>query len=220
MKSVLLAFLGFVLAACGLRADAVCAQLDEPGAAVDLAAASPEWRELFDKLAPHGPVFSRFTENRWFPFKKIPVVLKGEMRMAPDRGLSLHYIEPEVRTLIMDERGLVLRDERGRNREIPPDPRAASINTALLPVLHFDREELAKSFTVRAVREGEAWRLDFEPRDAALAKTLGRIVAWGEGARIVRLEFRRSGSQRVEIVIEESRVGATFSAEDLKRFFR
>jgi len=203
----------------GLAADGP-APLTEPGPLVELGAAGGDWQALFEKLAAQGTVFSHFTENRWFPFKKIPVVLKGEMRMMPGRGLSLHYAPPDERTMIVDERGILLRDDRGRSREVPPDPRASNINAALLPVMRFDQKELVKVFLLHAVRSGAAWRLDFEPRDSALARTIGRIIVWGEDAKVQQLEFRRSNSQRVEIVIDDSQAGIVFTEAELQRFFR
>ena len=122
--------------------------------------------------------------------------------------------------MIVDERGLLLRDDRGHSREVPPDPRSGNINAALLPVLRFDQKELAKTFFLRAARAGSAWRLDFEPRDAALAKIVGRIIVWGEDAKVKQLEFRRSNSQRVEIIIDDSQAGVVFSDAEQKQFFR
>jgi len=196
------------------------ASLLEPGPMVELGTAGVDWQVLFEKLAAQGTVFSHFTENRWFPFKKIPVVLKGEMRMMPGRGMSLHYVQPDDRTMIVDEHGLLLRDDRGRSREVPPDPRSGNINAAILPVMRFDQRELTKVFLLHAARSGAAWRLDFEPRDPALARTIGRIIVWGEDASVKQLEFHRSNSQRVEIVIDDSRAGVAFSEVELKRFFR
>jgi len=195
-------------------------QLVEPGPLVEMGSADADWQALFEKLASQGTVFSHFTENRWFPFKKIPVVLNGEMRSITGRGLSLHYTQPDDRTMIVDERGLLLRDDRGRSREVPPDPRASNINAALLPVMRFDQKELAKVFLLHAARSGRAWRLDFEPRDVALAHMIGRIIVWGEEAKVQQLEFRRSNSQRVEIIIDDSAAGVVFTDVELKRFFR
>jgi len=196
------------------------APLVQPGPVVELGNAGADWQALFQSLAAQSTVFSHFTENRWFPFRKIPVVLKGEMRLESGRGMSLHYTDPENRTMIMDERGLLLRDDHGHSREMPPDPRSANINAALLPVMRFDQKELAKIFLLYAVRAGNTWRLDFEPRDPALIKTIGRITVWGEDAKIKQLEFRRSNSQRVEIIIDDSQAGVVFTVEEQKRFFR
>lgn len=207
-----------LLPVTGRAADA--APLSEPGPVVETAKLDEGWQKLFDTLAAQGAVLSRFTENRWFPFRKIPVVLKGEMRLVPGRGLCLRYTEPEERMMLVDDRGLLLRDARGRTREIAPDPDSGNVNAALLPVLRFDRAELGKVFQLHAARDGGAWRLDFVPREEALSRSLGRITVWGEDVVVKRLEFRRSSAQRVEILIDESQVGVTFGDEDLKRYFR
>jgi hypothetical protein len=179
-----------------------------------------EWRPLFTELGAKRTVRSAFTEHRWFPFKKIPVVLKGEMRLAPGLGLSLSYNEPEKRTVIMDAKGLLIREGSGRQREVPSDPNSPAATSALLPILNFDWEKLDRSFVVYAARSGEFWRLDFVPRDPQLATMLGRIIAQGEGTLMQQLEFRRAAMQRVEIFIGEARQGVEFTPEEKQQFFR
>jgi hypothetical protein len=87
-------------------------------------------------------------------------------------------------------------------------------------VLRFDRAELAKTLHLFAVRAGEEWRLDFVPRSAELARTLGRITVIGVGDAVRRLEFRRSATQRVEILIGATQTGVTFTPDEERRFFR
>src|SRR4051812_49263707 len=53
------------------------------------------WRDLFEKLAPNKTRQSSFEERRYFPFRKTPVVLQGEIRIVPRLGLSLRYMQPE-----------------------------------------------------------------------------------------------------------------------------
>jgi hypothetical protein len=179
-----------------------------------------EWRALFTALAGKGAVFSTFTERRWFPVRTEPVVLKGEMRLSPEHGMSLRYLENGGRVMIVDKKGILLRDDRGRSRAAPADARVPAANTALLPVLRFDFPELVKNFVVYGARDGAAWRLDFVPRDAALARTLGDITVRGENEDVRGLELRRAANQRIEISIDETQTGVTFSAADLKKFFR
>ncbi|MFT3868091.1 MAG: outer membrane lipoprotein carrier protein LolA [Nibricoccus sp.] len=178
------------------------------------------WLPLFAELGARRSVVSEFTEHRWFPFKKIPVVLKGVMRLSPELGMSLGYTDPEKRTIVIDSRGLLLRDQNSHQREIPVDPNSPAATTALLPILNFDWQKLDQAFQVYAVREGDEWRLDFVPRDAQLASTLGRITALGSGNMMRQLEFRRSAMQRVEIFIGETRQGMEFTPEEKKAYFR
>ena len=179
-----------------------------------------EWTPLFAALAGQGGVRSTFTEHRWFSVKKTPVVLHGELRHSDARGLSLHYTEPEEQVMLVDAKGLMLRDARGRTRTMAADPRAPRMDAALLPVLRFDLPALLQLFTLRAAREGDDWRLDFAPRTPELARHLSTLTVEGAGERVRRLEFRRSAKQRVEDLIEETQTGVTFTAEEEKRFFR
>jgi len=178
------------------------------------------WQPLFAELGIKRAMLSSFTEHRWFPFKKIPVVLKGEMRLLPGQGISLGYTEPEDRVVIMDAKGLLLREAGGRQRELPADPNSPAATTALLPILDFDQAKLAQLFVVYAARDGEVWRLDFVPRDPKLAAMLGRIIACGEGVLMKQLEFRRSAMQRVEIFIGQTKFGVEFTPEEKQRYFR
>ena len=191
-----------------------------PAAAIVPGESDAAWRPLFAALAAQGSIWSNFTESRWFPFRKKPVVLKGEMRFSPTRGLSLNYREPEMRTVIADGKGLAMRDARGRMREIPPDPRATGPVTALLPIMRFDLEALERTFSLQGAREGDAWRLEFVPRDPGLARVLGTVIVSGVDTAVRRLEFRHSPKQRVEILIEGAKAGVSFTPEDERRFFR
>jgi hypothetical protein len=205
-----------LLAAPALRA----APPAEPGPVIEAGVNDGGWRWLFSALAAKGAMLSTFTEERWFPMRKTPAILQGEMRLLPERGLSLHYTEPEEQLLVMDDAGLLMRDAKGRTREIKTDARAAGLSAALLPVMRFDLEKLRKDFFVRAARDGNDWRLDFTPRDQGLAGTLGSLIVTGVGTAVQRLEFHRSARQRIVVIIKTADAGVTFSEEEAGRFFR
>ncbi len=178
------------------------------------------WQPLFATLAAQGGVHSTFTEQRWFSVKKTPVVLHGELRHSAALGLSLRYTQPEEQLLVVDAKGLLMRNAQGRTRAMAADPKAPRIDAALLPVLRFDLPALLQLFTLRAARDGEDWRLDFTPRTPELARSLSALTVEGAGESVRRLEFRRSAKQRVEVLIETTQTGVTFTAEEAKRFFR
>lgn len=205
-----------IAALCLLPLPARAAQ--EPDATAPFDAAG--WRPLFSALSGKRTVFSKFTEQRWFSFRRTPVILSGEMRLDPGRGLSLRYTKPEERLVIVDSAGILLRDARGRERKLPPDPRAEAIERALLSALRFDLGEIEASFLVHGARQGAQWRLSLEPRDAGLAHAMGVLTIEGCGASVSRLEFRRSATQRVVIVIDETHEGVAFGPDELQRYFR
>ena len=191
-----------------------------PGPILPPGAGEAAWRPLFSALAGQGPVYSRFTERRWFGFRKEPVTLDGEMRLDPVRGLSLRYVRPQEALMVIDRRGIVVRDARGRSRELPADPRIGAVERALLPALRFDLAEVRSYFVVHAVRDGQDWRLDLEPTDPALRHALRQLTIEGTGVAVRAIEFNRSATQRVSIEVSETRTGAVFSPDELARYFR
>ena len=180
----------------------------------------PAWRELFAQLAASKTRQSRFEERRYFPFRSAPVVLKGEIRIVPARGLSLRYLEPEPRVLIVDGQGLLMRDDAGRERAAPADSRAQAVTSALVSILRFDLPALQKSFVMHGRREAEAWQLAFVPRDPALAEIIGTLWVGGVGARLDRIEMTRGTAQRFEILLSDTREDVIFPGDVLARFFR
>jgi hypothetical protein len=180
----------------------------------------PAWRDLFTQLAPDRTRQSEFEERRYFPFRRTPVVLHGEIRIIPERGLSLRYLKPEPHVLIIDSQGLLMRDENGRERAAPTDARMQAVTSALVSVLRFDLPTLEKSFAVHGRRDGDAWTLAFVPREAALADLIGVLAVSGEKTRLDRIDVVKSPKQRIEILISGTRDNVIFPGDVLQRFFR
>ena len=183
-------------------------------------ARDPAWSELLARLAPSQTRQSTFEERRYFPFRKTPVILKGEIRIVPELGLSLRYLEPEARVMIVDAKGLLMRDEQGRERAAPSDSRAQEATSALVNILRFDLPALQKSFALHGRREGDTWTLAFVPRDPSLVATLGTLIVSGEKLRLGKIEMIKSSTQRIEILIGETRENVIFTGDTLTRFFR
>lgn len=180
----------------------------------------PAWRELVAKLAPTKTRQSSFEERRYFPFRKAPIVLQGEIRIVPELGLSLRYLEPEPRILIVDAKGLLMRDAEGRERTPPADSRAQAATSALVHVLRFDLGALQKEFAVHGRRDGSAWALAFVPRDPAFANLLGALVVSGERDALRKIEMIKSPTQRIEITVRDTKEDVIFTGDTLRRFFR
>lgn len=185
-------------------------------------ASDPFWRGLFHTLSSQGGIHSQFEELRFLPIRKRPVVLTGEMRFSPDRGLSLHYLKPEESCVMIDSRGIVFRDATGRVHEVASDPRARGATSALLQVMRFDPNVLERDFAAYGARDGIAWQVAFEPKPEAAARdiSLGRIIVRGQEDAVLLIEFRRSDRQRIEIHVGPTRTGVTFSAAELATWFR
>jgi hypothetical protein len=204
-------------------ATATLATAEEPAPLVApanrLAADAPAWRDLRDKFGEAPDITANFEEHRVFPFRRDAVVLKGEVRVSRAHGLSLHYLAPEERTIVVDEKGLLVREASGQ-KTAPADPRATTANQALLLVLRFDFAALEKSFELYGRRDGEVWSLGLVPRDASVRNAIGDLHVGGERATVRRIELRRSPKQHIDILIEPPRATTPFSADELARYFR
>jgi hypothetical protein len=180
----------------------------------------PAWRDLFAQLAPTKARQSKFEERRFFPFRKEPIVLTGEVRIVPELGLSLRYLTPEKNTLIADAKGLLLRDDQGRERTPPNDSRAQAATSALVRVLRFELAALQKDFAVHGRRDGAVWTLALVARDPAFTALLGTLTIRGEGGELRAIELVKSPTQRIEIAIRDTVDDVLFTGDTLKRFFR
>jgi hypothetical protein len=200
--------------ACGLlRAD------PPPPSPID-AANDPAWRSLLARLANGGARAAPFEERRYFPFLRLPVLLAGEIRLSPGRGLSLDYRSPDPRIVIVDSLGLIVRDPRGAGFTAASGGREQAATALLLNVVRFDVPELQKTFAFSGRRLGDAWELFLQSRDPSASAGLSSISLSGTGASLSRIDLIVSPRQHVEILIGPSPGDARFSAGDLARYFR
>lgn len=213
-----LAGLAVLLAACAVPA---AHAVDQPaGDLIDPAACDDSWRALFRAVSAQGAVFSTFTERRWFSVRKEPVVLQGELRHSPERGLSLRYTAPEEQMMIIDAQGILLRNAAGRQRALKTDPRAPQVDAMLLHVLRFDMAALHRLFEIRGTRDDAGWRLVFTARTPELARAVGQLTVEGAASAVRRLEFSRGPKQRVEVQIHDTKTAVTFAADEFVKYFR
>ena len=183
-------------------------------------AADPAWKDLLARLATTGDRFCQFEERRYFRFRTSPVILSGELRLAPGLGLSLRYLRPEARELIIDQKGMLIREADGRGRTALAEGNLPGPASALLPIMEFNLGQLLRSFELRGRREGAAWSLVLVPRDAELARRLKEVRMSGEGTRLREIDMDFPGSQRIEILLLSIRENVAFTRDDLARYFR
>lgn len=185
-----------------------------------LRAADSAWSPLFARLRDNAPLFSTFEEERHYPFRVVPIKLSGELRFVPGRGLSLRYLSPEEFTLIVDDRGLLMRDPRGHERIAPPDHRAKATADALLQLMRFDSDALAKTFLIAGDPAADPWTLLLTPTDAELASSLGVITVTGRADRVETIVMAKSADRRTVINVTSAAPRTVFTDADLQRYFR
>ncbi len=183
--------------------------------AVDPAA----WQDLTAVFAGQTDVTADFAEHRHFAFRPQAVELTGEVRISAAHGLSLHYLTPEVRTVILDAHGMLMRTPSGKVTATT-DPRAEGAKTALLQILRLDLAALVRGYELYGERHDRAWTLDLVPRPETSHRGLIRITVDGEAAAIRRIVLHRSAKNAIEILIAPPRPPAAFTSHDLQCFFR
>jgi hypothetical protein len=179
----------------------------------------PAWQAIFHQLAPLQDRQCAFEERRYFAFRREPITLSGIVRLAPGHGLSLEYLAPQPRIVIVDGQGLLLR-EGGSQSAAPADRHVQAATGAMAAVLRFDPVELARDFSWRGTRQGDAWTLALTPHDPAVAESLGAIVVSGAQGRLAEIELVTSPSQRIEIRLGPPLPAAAFAPEILAHYFR
>jgi hypothetical protein len=172
---------------------------------------------LAEQFAQQPEAMADFVEERYFPFRKDPVILMGEVRVSRTRGLSLHYVSPDVRTVIIDREGMLVRQSSGQTT--PPDPRANLANNAMLNILRFDFAALDQEFEMYGKRADTEWALALVPRAEALRRAIGNIHVSGSGTAVRKIALRRSARQHIDIVMSSPRAPA-LAPEDQKAYFR
>lgn len=193
---------------------------DTPGEPLSPGPGEGRWAPLIATLASKGPIVAPFTELRHFPFRRDPTVLKGVLRISPERGLSLQYTDPTPNILIADTAGLLTRDAGGRSRALPAGSRQAGAVAALLTIMRFDIAALYPRFEIRARGSPDQWGFDFVPRGSDDARALGTISVEGTASDVHHLVFKRSSTQWIEIQVGETRSGVPFTLAELAQFFR
>ncbi len=184
-----------------------------------LPAEPTEWNDVAAVFAQQPDITADFTELRHFSFKSQPVRLTGEVRVSTTHGLSLRYLKPGERTVILDAQGVLIRAPAGE-KAAPADPRAAGAHAALLNILRLDLAALARDFELYGQRDGEAWTLVLVPHTAALRRSLARIAVDGAAGAIHRIVLRRSAKHAIEILIAPPRPSVAFTDAELQCYFR
>jgi glycosyltransferase involved in cell wall biosynthesis len=197
------------------RAAELPPEIAEGAHAIEVSHLDPFWLGLALSLESRPSVYSTFTEDRYFPFHKKTAELKGEVRIDPRRGLSLHYTQPTERIVVMDDQGVLLREN---GRDSTPPAGAKGPTDAMLGVLRLDFASLAQHYSLYGVHGGGSWELELSSDGTAGAP--GRVYVLGMGGVVTRIILRESEKQRIDIVIDPPHEPAPFSAAILRRYFR
>ena len=196
----------FLLLALPVLAEPYAAELSAP------------WRMRLEALAKPKTLAASFTECRFTPLKKRPVVVNGTVRIDRARGFSLSYDQRHSPVVILDERGLLLRHEDGREQSAPPE---AETDLRLLHALFaFDLATLEKSYALAATDSADGkWMLVFTRRDGSTA-SYRELVLVGTLDRLTGITLAKTPNLKTEITLGAPQFDPVFTAADLARYFR
>lgn len=184
-------------------------------------------RTIFRRLAAQNTASRSFTESRTASIAKRPVTARGTLRYSRRSGLSMAYDgatpgAPPARVLIIDDRGLIERNADGRERSVAvaDRPELASLTDVYLNLLRGNSTKLFAASDAYFAGDKRGWQLGLVPKDADLARRVGRAVVSGRGRDVTRIEtFTGNGDTR-RIELGPLTVNKPFSPEEQKTFFR
>lgn len=175
-------------------------------------------RARLETLARPRTVVADFTESRFTPLKKKPVVVSGILRIDRARGLSLAYEQPGAPVVILDDQGLLLRHADRRDQPAPPE--AADDLLLLRALFAFDLATLEKSYAVAATENPDGtWTLVFTRREGSVA-SYRELALSGDATRLTRLVLAKTPNLHTDVTLESPRLDVSFTPEDLARYFR
>ena len=197
-----------------------------PAAEPYAAALSDAARARLAALAAPRTLSAAFTESRFTPLKRDPVVVRGTVRIDRARGLSLAYEQPGSPVVILDDKGLLLRRSDGREQAAPPE---AGPDLRLLHALFaFDLATLEKTYALvvsEPPAEGPAgngngaWTLTFTRLPDATA-SYRELTLSGEATRLTFIRLAKTPNLKTEIAIAPPTPDPVFSPGELARYFR
>jgi hypothetical protein len=178
----------------------------------------PAWPTRLAALAAPRTITAGFTESRYTPLKKRPVVVTGTVRIDRALGLSLAYDQPRAPVVILDAKGLLLRHADGHEQSAPPE---AEPDLRLLHALFaFDLPALEKTYSLAVSETPDgAWTMTFTrlPEAAAGYRELTLV---GEAARLTAIHLTKTAKLHTDIALAPPQLDPVFTAEELARYFR
>ena len=159
------------------------------------------WQDVFTAMRAMPRVRAQFSEVRSMTIRKHDILLSGQILYDRDRGLCLVYEQPTARVIVIDQRGLLVRDATGAVDDRVLPPQAAEIPTALLHAFAMDPEALRERFTLEGSRSGADWTPELRPVEDRLARMMRPIRLRGTGAVVRGIDLVQSPSSRVEITL-------------------
>ena len=163
-------------------ASALAPALAAPEDAVD-----PDW--ILSRLARPAPSQTPFVELRDSRLLKEPLRVSGTYRRPDAATLVREVASPYAETTTLHAGEAVIeRDGKSRRFSLSRVPELAGLQASFGALLSGDGDRLRRHYAVSSEGSRGHWRLLLEPRDAALAAKVQRIVLHGRGSELRCIE--------------------------------
>ncbi|MDR2031128.1 MAG: outer membrane lipoprotein carrier protein LolA [Azoarcus sp.] len=160
-----------------------------------------------------------FLQTRRLAQIKKPLVSSGRFLVARDVGVIWEGVAPFAQTTRLTRNEILQTHGQETVTRLSADkePVVGVIHAILFGVLSGDIEALAQRFDYSGSVTGEAWRLDFTPRDAGLARFV-RSLSLSGGRDIGQVEITNAAGDVTHIEFKAQVHAGELAGEDRKRF--
>ncbi|MCW1979439.1 LolA-related protein [Xanthomonas campestris] len=161
--------------------------------AAPLCAAPPEALDVdqvLQRLARPAPVSTEFVELRGSALLKSPLRVQGHYRRPDAQTLVREVSAPyrETTTLRGDEGVLEREGKSPRRFSLSRVPELAGLKSGFGALLAGDRALLEQQYRVSGQGRPQAWQLQLQPKDAAVAKQVRELRLYGHGDELRCIE--------------------------------
>ncbi|MCS3847506.1 hypothetical protein GGR70_002529 [Xanthomonas campestris] len=161
--------------------------------AAPLCAAPPEALDVgqvLQRLARPAPVSTEFVELRGSALLKTPLRVQGHYRRPDAQTLVREVSAPyhETTTLTGDEGVLEREGKSPRRFSLSRVPELAGLKSGFGALLAGDRALLEQQYRVSGQGRPQAWQLQLQPKDAAVAKQVRELRLYGHGDELRCIE--------------------------------
>ncbi|MGB0372275.1 MAG: LolA family protein [Opitutales bacterium] len=200
-----LLILGIIAAACSVSAEET---------------EDARWEALFKSLPETASVEARFEEWRHSLLRDRPSYLKGVLRFDSELGVSLNYVEPSDRTIIIYEDSVAMRNSDGETSSLPDSERYNWIPNLIGTIFSFDLESWKGGFLLKDYSlEEEVWTAVIEPKEDTGRDQIREVKLIGDAVYVTEMEMRMKGGKRVNIKVASAEKNIAFSSEVKELYF-
>ena len=178
------------------------------------------WESLFQNLPETDSVEAKFEEWRHSLLRDRPSYLKGVLRFDQNLGVSLSYLEPSQRTIIITEDSVALRNPEGETRSLPDEEKYNWIPDLIGTIFSFDLDSWKGGFLLKDYSlEGQIWSAVIEPKMNTGRDQIREVKLIGDEVYVTEMEMKMKGGKRVNIKVASAEKNIAFTDEAKTRFF-